>query len=213
MKRYKYPRTPHLPWSPSVSDDDIRCVDTSIFTNKDVIVTEKMDGENTTLYRDHLHARSIDSRHHPSRDWVKKFHSAIAHDIPEDWRISGENVYAQHSIRYNDLDSFFYGFSIWDEDNRCLSWEETINWFALLGIKTPAVLYHGIWNETLISQITVDESVMEGYVVRTANAFHYDQFSQNIAKWVRPNHVTTDQHWMFAEIIPNQLKDLDNEKE
>jgi len=38
---------------------------------REVVVTEKMDGENTTMYCDNIHARSIDGRHHPSRDWVK----------------------------------------------------------------------------------------------------------------------------------------------
>lgn len=41
------------------------------FLKGPVVITEKMDGENTTLYRDGLHARSLDSRHHPSRNWVK----------------------------------------------------------------------------------------------------------------------------------------------
>lgn len=50
--RYKYPRTPHLPWSPGATKDDVRCINTEIFTGKRVVITEKMDGENTTLYSD-----------------------------------------------------------------------------------------------------------------------------------------------------------------
>ena len=45
-------------------------------------VKEKMDGENTSLYQDGFHARSIDGRHHSSRDWVKGFWAQIAQDIP-----------------------------------------------------------------------------------------------------------------------------------
>ncbi|WP_444997397.1 RNA ligase family protein [Aliikangiella sp. IMCC44359] len=124
--RYKYPRTPHLPWSPGATRDDIRCVDSKIFEDRMVVVTEKMDGENATLYKNHMHARSIDSRHHPSRDWLKKFHASIAYNIPAGWRICGENLFAQHSIAYKNLSSYFYGFSIWNEDNDCLSWKDTL---------------------------------------------------------------------------------------
>ena len=48
----KYPRTPHLPWSPGASDDDVRVADTAMSEGREVVVTEKLDGENTTLYAD-----------------------------------------------------------------------------------------------------------------------------------------------------------------
>ena len=66
--RVKYPRTAHLPWSPGATADDIYQGKLSSFEGKYVVVTEKMDGENTTLYRDYMHARSVDSRFHPSRN-------------------------------------------------------------------------------------------------------------------------------------------------
>ncbi|MEI8604633.1 RNA ligase family protein [Pseudoalteromonas sp. B160] len=49
MMRVKYPRTPHLPWSPGATEDDIHQGNLSCFANKQVVVTEKMDGENTTF--------------------------------------------------------------------------------------------------------------------------------------------------------------------
>ena len=207
MSNYvKYPRTYHLPWSPGVSSDDVRTANTNHFVGREIIITEKMDGENTTLYRDHTHARSLDSRNHPSRDWVKRWHSTIAHEIPEGWRICGENLYARHSVAYQNLQSYFYGFSVWSADNNCLSWTETEEWFELLGIHTPPVLYRGVWDEALIRDIHIDEGVVEGYVVRLAEQFAYDDFKQSVAKWVRTNHVQTDQHWMQAEIVPNGLQ-------
>lgn len=96
--RFKYPRTPHLPWSPGFTADDLRNKTTALFDGKEVVVTEKMDGENTTMYRDYIHARSVDGRSHPSRAWVKQLHGRICFDIPEGWRFCGENMYAQHSI-------------------------------------------------------------------------------------------------------------------
>lgn len=71
--RYKYPRTAHLPWSPGVSDDDLLLESLDLFVDQEVVTTEKLDGENTTLYPEGLHSYSIDSRHHPSRDWSRPF--------------------------------------------------------------------------------------------------------------------------------------------
>lgn len=105
--RVHYPRTPHLPWSPGATADDVRTTDLSGLAGREVVVTEKLDGENTTLYRDGLHARSLDSAHHPSRAWVKSLHGSVASAIPEGWRVCGENMYARHSLGYDDLDSWF----------------------------------------------------------------------------------------------------------
>src|SRR3972149_10844087 len=99
---YKYPRTRHLPWSPGKSRDDLVMLDDLLFVGQRVIVTEKMDGENTTLYRDTLHARSLDSRDHISRHWLKNYWSGLRYAIPENMRICGEYLYAKHSIKYTD---------------------------------------------------------------------------------------------------------------
>jgi hypothetical protein len=48
-------------------------------------------------------------------------------------------------------------------------------------------------------------NLIEGYVVRTIEAFSYETFDLHVAKWVRPNHITSDEHWMNKEIIPNRL--------
>lgn len=133
---YKYPRTLHLPWSEGLSPDDIRAVDCSHFVGKEVVVTEKVDGECTTMYCDHIHARSIDSKHHPSRTWVKTLHGSIKHEIPEGFRVCGENVYARHSIEYDNLPSYFLVFGIYSPNNTCLSWDDTKEFASLLGLQT-----------------------------------------------------------------------------
>lgn len=206
MKRYKYPRTRHLPWSPGATNDDVILDSTSSFARQRIIVSEKMDGENTTLYRDHLHARSIDSRHHPSRDWVKALHGRIAHLIPEGWRVCGENLYARHSIGYTELPSYFLVFSIWNERNQCLSWNDTTEWADLLDLKTVPVLFDGCFDEQRLRNLEVDARRVEGYVARLASCFDYDAFSKSIAKWVRAGHVQTDEHWMHADVIPNRMR-------
>ena len=46
---------------------------------------------------------------------------------------------------------------------------------------------------------------MEGFVVRCAKRFHFNEFARHVAKWVRRGHVQTDHHWMHAQIVPNGL--------
>jgi len=210
---FKYPSTPHLPWSPGVGKDDAYLIDIDHFKGREVVVTEKMDGENTSMYQQVIHARSVDGRHHPSRDWVKALHGRIAGEIPAGWRLCGENLYARHSIPYFDLSSYFYLFSIWTHENEALSWDETVEWANLLGFETVPVLFRGQFDRKIIETIKIDTERQEGYVVRVADRFRFSDFSHSLAKWVRQGHVQTDKHWMFAEIIPNQLKKADDESD
>ena len=206
-QRYKYPRTPHLNFSPGVGGDDLKLDSDRIFANCQVVVTEKLDGENTTLYPDYIHARSLDSRHHLSRTWVKALQASIGNDIPDRWRICGENLYARHSIAYENLKSYFYVFAIWNQDNYCLCWSQTQEWAEILGLELPPILYQGLWDENKIKNIAknLDLEKQEGLVVRNIEQFHYDDFQGNVAKWVRSNHVQTDKHWMYEKVIPNKL--------
>lgn len=206
---YKYPRTFHFPFSPGLQNDDRVVEDPDMFVGKTVVVTEKYDGENTSLYNDHIHARSLDSKHHPSRTVVKQIHGEIAHQIPEGWRLVGENMYAKHSIFYDALPAYFLLFSVWNDKNECLSWAETVDWAELLGLHTVPVLYLGPWDEEKVKACWTGVSrfgpEQEGYVVRTVDRFAYDDFSKNVAKYVRRGHVQTGAFWMTQPVLPNQL--------
>lgn len=209
-KLVKYPRTYHLPWSENISKDDRVLRSINIFKNQRVIVTEKMDGENTTLYNDYYHARSVLSNHHHSQDWIKNFHSKIKHKIGQDYRICGENLYAVHSIHYENLLSYFLGFSVWHYtiNNTCIDWDSTIYYFNKLGIISVPMLYDGIFNREIIHKTwqLSTKSNSEGYVIRLASAIDYHEFENKVGKFVRKRFITTDKHWKHGQIIKNQLK-------
>jgi len=207
----KYPRTPHLPWSPGATSDDKFIEDMSTLTSaSSVVVTEKVDGENTTLTRDHVHARSLDSRDHPSRHWVKGLWSTIRHEIPEGFKICGENLWAVHSIEYRSLPSYFLVFAVFDEET-VLSWEDTVAVAEMLGLHTVPVLYRGPWNEAAVRACMTGDAgsrcggEQEGYVVRVASSFLTSGFGTHVAKYVRNGHVQTDQHWMHGPCRKNHL--------
>ncbi|WP_406180514.1 RNA ligase family protein [Streptomyces sp. NBC_01006] len=202
--RTHYPRTPHLPWSPGATADDVRAGGLGGLAGREVVVTEKLDGENTTLYADGLHARSLDSGHHPSRAWVKGLQSRIGAGIPAGWRVCGENLYARHSLPYEDLDSWFHGFSVWDGEH-CLDWDRTVSFLHGLGVPTPRVLWQGVFDERALRKLRLDTTRQEGYVVRTVAGFARADFGRCVAKWVRSGHVQTDTHWMYAQVVPNGL--------
>lgn len=208
---HKYPRTPHLPDSPGATSDDRRWPDDRALRGMDVVVTEKMDGECTTLYRQGLHARSLTWRDHPSRRTIRRLHAEIAHLLPEGWRVCGENLFACHSIHYQELPAYFLVFSVWDDHNQCLDWEATRTFCERLGLRLVPELWTGVWTPGTSARLAakLDRTRQEGFVVRPRSGFAYHAFAQCVAKWVRPDHVVTDEHWLRKPVVPNQLSGAD----
>ena len=211
MERYKYPRTSHLPYSQGLSDDDTHLLSDDFLYNYDkVIVTIKMDGENTTVYPDGFcHARSLDSKHRDYHSWLMQNIQEWCYLIPEGHRVCGEYLYAKHSIAYNSLPSYFLAFSVW-KDSTCLCWKDTLGIIGSLGINSVPVVYEGKYDSSLIKKIAneVVTDGQEGVVVRNAESFDIKDFSSNVAKFVRKNHVQTDIHWSFGKIECNTLMEV-----
>lgn len=205
--RVKYPRTFHLPQSPGATHDDKIQTDLSSLIGHHCIITEKMDGENTTIYNNGYHSRSLDSVHHPSRTWIAKIQAECGYAIPDNMRICGENLYAKHSIHYTNLPSYFLAFSVWI-NHTCLNWNDTLEWLELLDLHHVPVIFNGTLTEDVITQTikSVNTSNTEGFVIRRFDEFNITDFNKFVVKWVRPNHVTTDQHWMHQSITPNIIR-------
>lgn len=221
MERYRFPRISHLPWSEGVTDDDKRWDAIADFIGHELILSEKLDGENTSIYSDgYVHARSPSSRHHPSRTRMKALAAQIAPRMPEGWRISGENMTAWHSIYYRQLPSFFFVFAIYDEDNICIAWDDVKLACQEWGLHTVPVLWQGHTDEqgNKIKEQWNGQSVFEtyqspklepcggeGYVVRKVEPYSYSEAPFSAAKFVRKGHVTTSEHWMTREVIENHF--------
>lgn len=213
MKR-KYPKSWHLSYSEKLSSDDKKCVNENHFNDKDVIVTIKMDGENCTIYNDHTHARSLDSRiDSEDRRWIDALRkSKIEGNIPSNFRICGENLFFKHTCEYNDLKSMFYVFSIWEGD-KCLSWDETVLWCGLLGLETVPVIFDGKYDKNEIldsfSKYQKNNNV-EGFVVRLKDSFDISDFSISLNKYVKKSFILPSQHWRYAQKTMNKLSNGKN---
>ena len=211
MNRFKYGRTYHLPFSKTVADDDKMHPYLRHFNGGDLVVTVKMDGENSALYQDGFtHARSMDSVNHESRDWLKRFWSDRSYLLPAGWRIYGENLYAKHSIEYNDLRSYFQVFAVYDDNNMRLDWDAMKSLCSQLDMDmVTVVLRTDSFNwlqevETVFNQVVA--SGEEGIVLTMEKGYHFDDMSLNVAKAVREGHVKTEDHWMHRAIVKNGLK-------
>jgi hypothetical protein len=110
---------------------------------------------------------------------------------------------AIHSITYSNLTSVFYLFNI-KYENKWLSWQEVEDYAYLLDIPTVPVLYKGIFKtekelkDTIIKLAEQPSELggeREGIVIRVADEFDDDNFSTYLQKFVRANHVRTDEHW------------------
>ncbi len=214
----KYHRTVHVGWSEGYTDDDKHMKNLSVLENaEEVIISEKMDGEATTMYplydRGGIHARSVDSNVDWTREWCRSLQISLVEHI-RGLRVCGENMAAIHSIEYDNLTSFFYLYSIFDhETNMCWSWDDTAAFAEKHDLAMPKVLYRGKWNAALFEKMfkNLDKEKSEGYVIRLASSFHYDDAHLSLCKAVRKGHVQTDEHWkknaQKAKIAdPNNIK-------
>jgi len=191
----KFPRIGHLPNSKGLTKDDRK---NDIFCpSGPILMTEKMDGECTVIGYDYVHARSLDSDQ--SAKWRRDINyiaRKLFCNIPPEMRIIGENLYACHSIRYSHV-PLFQVFMITDKFG-VLSWEETMEWCELLNLETVPVILNSAMPRGLPERVWKDafnEEHHEGYVLRNADEFLEADWDENIAKYVRANHVQTDEHW------------------
>lgn len=202
MASHKYGRTYHFPFSPGTTSDDKIQQDWLPILQHELVITEKLDGENTCLKTDGVYARSHVA---PTRNaWAGnmwQIWEQVRHDLGS-LEVFGENLYGLHSIEYQKLTHHFYVFAVRDGDT-WLSWEEVNFYASLLDLPVVPVYQQGFFSEKeLINSILTGMEngsalgkTIEGFVCRNVKAFDITQFSQNVLKYVRKNHVQTDEHW------------------
>jgi ATP-dependent RNA circularization protein (DNA/RNA ligase family) len=200
----KYLRTYHLFFSKGATSDDKIADSVDGILGKEIVITEKLDGSNTCITKDGVYGRSHVEFTRNSWD-VKSWeiYHMIKSDLHDDLYLFGEGMYGIHSIEYSNLKSYFYIFGIRD-NNIWVSWDKVEEYSFLLDIPTVPVLFKGVVNtkeelkelvEDLVSKPSELGGDREGVVVRNSDMFHNDDFSDNVQKWVRKDHVTTDSHW------------------
>ncbi|WP_445710601.1 RNA ligase family protein [Flavobacterium sp.] len=212
----KYNRTYHFPFSPGTTSDDRISHDYWDYIQQipELLITEKLDGENTCLNQYGVFSRSHAAPTlHPWANYLKEYWQLIRNELNE-LEIFGENLYAIHSIEYPNIDKHFHVFAVRHKE-RWLSWEEVVFYANLLELPTVPVLdmiqpkeeTQTSFKEKILNTIaqpsrfdsldtyTKQPCTMEGVVARNTNAYLVDDFYKNVFKYVRKNHVKTDEHW------------------
>lgn len=211
----KYPRTYHVPFSPGTSSDDRKLTQEQFeewFLNTPLVISEKMDGENTMFSKLDVYSRShaAPTRHPWSRNlWdTNGLFWKVKDKIGEDEYVYGENLYGEHSIHYDSLRSYFHMFAARNNEY-WYSWDDVELMADILQVPTVPVLFKGVINteqemRELIDDIMSKPSTYgiekEGVVIRHAESFPVEidgesVFHKNVCKWVRPHHVQTGEHW------------------
>ena len=201
----KYGRTYHFPFSPGTTSDDRIAKSMDKLLCREIVITEKLDGENCGIIKDGVYARSHAA--FTTSSWsreVRILHERIGRDLPEDFTLFGENMEGIHSIEYALLESYYYLFGVRDNE-RWYSWREVEETAFILDLPTVPVLFRGQVEsekelkdlvESLVSLESRLGGKTEGCVARVADSFNEKYFSTHVLKWVRKNHVqTSDTHW------------------
>ena len=207
----KYPRSFHLPWSPGGTRDDKRMASVAGLIGTEIVVTEKLDGSNMALTREAVFARSHSGPpSHPSFAWAKALQARIGPQIEPGVTLFGEYCYAVHSIVYEELPGYFFLFGVRD-DATGVWWEWDLVTAQASLLELPAVpeLFRGVVEsegalERLVRGVGGGLSVFggerEGVVARATRSFDDTEFASVLGKYVRADHVQTDEHWMFQEL-------------
>lgn len=120
-------------------------------------------------------------------------------------------------VDYDSDQAYFQIFGVYDKElNIWLSWPETEQVADELGFPTTPVLYqeNDLDEPTFSTEAEARQTLIdyardiidaggEGIVVRSKFPYHYAQFGRRVGKYVRENHVTTDEHWSHGETTRN----------
>lgn len=209
MKNTKYPRSFHFPFSEGATSDDKTSKDYSFLENEEIVILEKLDGQNSGVSKYDVFARSHST---PTElPWDKPIIELFKNKknmIGEDEFVFGESMVGIHSLEYKKLESYYYIFGVRVKDE-WLSWDDVEEYAYCLDLPTVPIIKKGIYTDIktevleLVQQPSMldaydtetGEEMMEGVVVRKTCSFKDENFSKNLLKWVRKDHVKTNEHW------------------
>lgn len=198
----KYPRTSHFPFSPGATNDDRVAGNWEDLLHHKLTITEKLDGENTCIKANGIYARSHGAvNRNPWAKPIWEIWERIGNSL-DDLHLFGENLYAIHSIEYEQLTHYFYLFAIRDGDT-WLSWDTVCEYAQILDLPTVPQIACGHFEVDTLKQLIYKHQssgsllggASEGVVCRRSDAFVVDVFDESVLKYVRKNHVQTNEHW------------------
>jgi ATP-dependent RNA circularization protein (DNA/RNA ligase family) len=213
----RFPRTPHLTLlgELDVRDDKVLSPQAAKrFIQEDVVVEEKVDGENLGLSVDdgRVVAQSRGSYVEPGgasfrglESWLRPRASRIANELGDDLILFGEWCAVRHTVPYDALPDWLLVFDVYDRRNRTF-WplEERDLLVDLLQLAHVPRLAVGRYDlaalEQLLGTSRLGNTPMEGLVLR------HPRQPEHRAKLVRPEFVQAiGEHWRSRPVQLNGL--------
>lgn len=209
LSNKKYNRTFHVSFTEEKHLDDKTMngvFENNLLNNKEIVISIKLDGGNCCLSSEGVFARTHSVQTScPSFNYIKNIHYfPKKHLLNPNYKYFGENMYAKHSIEYNELTDYFYLFNILDlEKNEWLSLKELQDEAKRLDFKVVPIVFIGKSDKKSIQKLIQNDIMImkffggecEGVVIRSVERFSDETWNENICKFVRKGHVQTDEHW------------------
>ena len=145
----KYPRTQHLLHSLGATSDDKRVASHDHLIGVEVVITEKIDGENRCMTRDAVFARThaVPVRS-PWASWARRRHAEVRWDIDPGLSVFMEDAAATHSIWYRrmvETRQYLHLFGVRDDATRMWwSWDDVELMSEILNIPAAHVIFRGV---------------------------------------------------------------------
>lgn len=221
----KFPRTYHLPWSPGRgdTDDKIHSYKTieQCLVNQPIVITEKLDGENQCWSSSSWHLRSESSTNGGVlRSRSKSKWAAVKDKLLPYHFYYIEDLSNVHSIKYEDTDRLkanpLFLIAACEVTASEVLWK-SYNFLMDEAMRLDLEIVPILDMKAKFSTVKELQSYTnykanlpsclggqrEGLVVTP-----YDlgwQWPEAACKWVRANHVTTDQHWHTLALAARSL--------
>jgi len=155
-----YPRTPHLPYKPNMSADDILAEEeaTSVLYGSYVTIEEKIDGASVGISvldghpivrnRDHVLRKGLVKNTAAKKQftslWNWYYDNEEKFEALEGYTVFGEWMWAQHGIHYTHLPDWFIPYDLYDyEKDMFLSPVNSRRLLTNAGLFVPVLRFQG----------------------------------------------------------------------
>jgi ATP-dependent RNA circularization protein (DNA/RNA ligase family) len=218
---FKFPSTPHLATLECVEvrDDKVLSEDELYrFLQNELVVEEKVDGTNLGISFNTEGSVQLQNRGSylqlpgvgqwkKLEQWLNPKMDILFNILSDRYILFGEWCYAQHSVFYNHLPDWFFGFDLYDKrEEKFLSVEQRDKLFDKMGINKVPQLGNGHYSfseiQQLLDQSKISDEPAEGLYIRVDKG----SWLLKRAKLVRSSFIqSVEEHWSRSAIIPNQL--------
>jgi hypothetical protein len=174
---------PRLAAEQDLGDDLVlTTTDTTRLLQQPVVVEEKLDGTNVSLWaREGIVASTLRSgstgmdrgnQLGALRAWTSEHSDQLLQVLRDETMLYAEWLFWAHSITYDSLPSYLIGIDLWHPDRGFASVDRRNEQLAVAGVPTPPELFRGVVRDLatlgrLLERSRVGSEPMEGVVVRS----------------------------------------------